>query len=53
VRDTLPELLNLSKRLGTAEVRDYGLPDSAQARPQSSVFGQDAKTAARLPQFAR
>ncbi|CAL9476118.1 Toxin Doc [Streptomyces sp. enrichment culture] len=23
-------------------MRDYGLPDSARARPQSSVFGQDA-----------
>ncbi|MFD7704067.1 type II toxin-antitoxin system death-on-curing family toxin [Streptomyces caelestis] len=39
---TLPELLNLAKRLGEDAVRDYGLPDSALARPQSSVFGQDA-----------
>ncbi|MGF6888750.1 death-on-curing protein [Nocardia sp. GAS34] len=39
---TLQELLNLAKRLGTDEVRDYGLLDSALARPQSSVFGQDA-----------
>ncbi|MER6627231.1 Fic family protein [Streptomyces sp. NPDC000987] len=38
----LPELLNLAKRLGADEVRDYGLLDSALARPQSSVFGQDA-----------
>lgn len=39
---TLPELLNLAKRLGEDAVRDYGLLDSALARPQSSVFGQDA-----------
>ncbi|MFF3301428.1 type II toxin-antitoxin system death-on-curing family toxin [Streptomyces sp. NPDC002908] len=39
---TLPELLNLADRLGTADVRDYGLLDSALARPQASVFGQDA-----------
>ena len=39
---TLPQLLNLAERLGAAEVRDYGLLDSALARPQSSVFGQDA-----------
>ncbi|MFD7967820.1 type II toxin-antitoxin system death-on-curing family toxin [Streptomyces clavifer] len=39
---TLPELLNLAERLGAAEVRDFGLRDSALARPQASVFGQDA-----------
>ena len=39
---TLPELLILAKRLGEDAVRDYGLLDSALARPQSSVFGQDA-----------
>lgn len=39
---TLPELLNLTRRLGTPEVRDYGLLESALARPQASVFGQDA-----------
>lgn len=39
---TLPELLHLAKRLGADEVRDHGLLDSALARPQSSVFGQDA-----------
>ncbi|WP_329134721.1 type II toxin-antitoxin system death-on-curing family toxin [Streptomyces sp. NBC_00670] len=56
---TLPELLNLSKRLGAAEVRDYGLLDSALARPQSSVFGQDAypdvwqKAAALMESLAR
>ncbi|MEV8522598.1 MULTISPECIES: type II toxin-antitoxin system death-on-curing family toxin [unclassified Streptomyces] len=39
---TLPELLGLAQRLEADEVRDYGLLDSALARPQSSVFGQDA-----------
>ncbi|MFF1721109.1 type II toxin-antitoxin system death-on-curing family toxin [Streptomyces sviceus] len=56
---TLPELLNLAKRLGADEVRDYGLLDSALARPQSSVFGQDAypdgweKAAALMESLAR
>ena len=56
---TLPELLHLAKRLGADEVRDYGLLDSALARPQSSVFGQDAypdvwrKAAALLESLAR
>ncbi|MFE9362373.1 type II toxin-antitoxin system death-on-curing family toxin [Streptomyces sp. NPDC006978] len=56
---TLPELLNLAGRLGTADVRDYGLLDSALARPQSSVFGQDAypdvwqKAAALMESLAR
>ncbi|MFI8089986.1 type II toxin-antitoxin system death-on-curing family toxin [Streptomyces sp. NPDC086080] len=56
---TLPELLNLAKRLGADEVRDYGLLDSALARPQSSVFGQDAypdvrhKAAAFMESLAR
>ncbi|GAA2621780.1 type II toxin-antitoxin system death-on-curing family toxin [Streptomyces vastus] len=56
---TLPELLNLAKRLGAEEVRDYGLLDSALARPQSSVFGQDAypdvwqKAAALMESLAR
>ncbi|WP_228834784.1 type II toxin-antitoxin system death-on-curing family toxin [Nocardia abscessus] len=56
---TLPELLNLAERLGTPTVRDYGLLDSALARPQSSVFGQDAypdvwqKTAALMESIAR
>ncbi|MEU9251465.1 hypothetical protein AB0D66_06425 [Streptomyces sp. NPDC048270] len=35
-------MLNLAERLGTGEVRDYGLPDSARARPQARVIGQDA-----------
>lgn len=39
---TLPEVLNLAERLGAAEVRDYGLLESALARPGASVFGQDA-----------
>lgn len=38
----LPEVLNLAERLGAAEVRDYGLLESALARPGASVFGQDA-----------
>ncbi|MEV7445264.1 Fic family protein [Streptomyces sp. NPDC091204] len=56
---TLPEVLNLAERLGTSEVRDYGLLDSALARPQSSVFGQDAypdiwgKAAALMESLAR
>ncbi|MEV5935928.1 Fic family protein [Streptomyces sp. NPDC052079] len=56
---TMPELLNLAKRLGADEVRDYGLLDSALARPQSSVFGQDAypdvwqKAAALMESLAR
>ncbi|MEV6736845.1 type II toxin-antitoxin system death-on-curing family toxin [Streptomyces sp. NPDC001796] len=56
---TLPELLNLTKRLGVDDVRDYGLLDSALARPQSSVFGQDAypdvwqKAAALMESLAR
>jgi death-on-curing protein len=56
---TLPELLNLAKRLGAAEVRDFGLLDSALARPQASVFGQDAypdvwqKAAALMESLAR
>ncbi|MCX4664133.1 type II toxin-antitoxin system death-on-curing family toxin [Streptomyces uncialis] len=56
---TLPELMRLAERLGTPEVRDYGLLDSALARPQSSVFGQDAypdvwhKAAALMESVAR
>ncbi|MEU7766466.1 Fic family protein [Nocardia sp. NPDC049190] len=56
---TLPELLNLAERLGTPAVRDYGLLDSALARPQSTVFGQDAypdvwqKAAALMESIAR
>jgi death on curing protein len=56
---TLPELLNLSQRLGAEEVRDYGLLESALARPRASVFGQDAypdvwhKAAALMESLAR
>ncbi|WP_030299937.1 type II toxin-antitoxin system death-on-curing family toxin [Streptomyces katrae] len=56
---TLPELLNLAERLGANEVRDYGLLDSALARPQAIVFGQDAypdvwqKAAALMESLAR
>ncbi|QJT02028.1 death-on-curing protein [Streptomyces asoensis] len=56
---TLDELLNLTRRLGADEVRDYGLLDSALARPRSSVFGQDAypdvwrKAAALMESLAR
>ncbi|WP_435874102.1 type II toxin-antitoxin system death-on-curing family toxin [Nocardia fluminea] len=56
---TLSELLSLAERLGTPDVRDYGLLDSALARPQSSVFGQDAyadiwqKAAALMESLAR
>ncbi|QIS08496.1 death-on-curing protein [Nocardia arthritidis] len=56
---TLPELLKLAERLGTPDVRDYGLLESALARPQASVFGQDAysdvwqKAAALMDSLAR
>ncbi|MFD9319555.1 type II toxin-antitoxin system death-on-curing family toxin [Streptomyces sp. NPDC057456] len=56
---TLSELLNLTQRLGADEVRDYGLLDSALARPRASVFGQDAypdvwrKAAALMESLAR
>lgn len=56
---TLKELLSLAERLGTEEVRDYGLLDSALARPQASVCGQDAypdlyqKAAALMESLAR
>ncbi|MBV9023327.1 MAG: Fic family protein [Streptomycetaceae bacterium] len=56
---TLPELLNLAQRLGAEEVRDYGLLESALARPRASVFGQDAypdvwhKAAALMESIAR
>jgi death-on-curing protein len=56
---TLVELMNLAQRLGTSEVRDYGLLESALARPRASVFGQDAypdiwqKAAAFMESIAR
>ena len=55
----LPELLDLAQRLGADEVRDYGLLQSALARPRASVFGQDAypdvwqKAAALMESLAR
>ncbi len=55
----LPQLLGLAQRLGESEVRDYGLLESALARPQASVFGQDAypevwqKAAALMESLAR
>jgi death on curing protein len=41
---TLPELLHVAVRvLGSEpEVRDYGLLESALARPQATAFGSDA-----------
>ena len=41
---TLPELLYIAERTlgGEPQVRDYGLLDSAAARPQATTFGADA-----------
>lgn len=39
---SLEELLLLTRRLGAGPVRDPGLLDSAAARPQATVFGEDA-----------
>ena len=58
---TLPELLHTAERaLGSEpDVRDYGLLESAAARPQASAFGGDAypdldaKAAALLHSLAR
>ena len=58
---TLPELLHVAERaLGSEpEIRDYGLLESAAARPQASAFGGDAypgldaKAAALLHSLAR
>jgi len=57
---TLEELLHVVERtLGEALVRDHGLLESALARPQTSVFGDDAyptveeKAAALLHSIAR
>ncbi|MCM2575797.1 type II toxin-antitoxin system death-on-curing family toxin [Streptomyces meridianus] len=55
----LTELLDLAERLGTPEVRDYGLIESALARPRATVFGQEAypdvwqKAAALMESLAR
>lgn len=58
---TLAELLRVAERVveGNPKVRDYGLLESALARPQASVFGEDAyptldvKAAALLHSLAR
>ncbi|MGP8000777.1 MAG: type II toxin-antitoxin system death-on-curing family toxin [Streptosporangiaceae bacterium] len=58
---TLPELLHVAERALGAEplVRDYGLLESALARPQATAFGEDAyadldeKAAALLHSLAR
>jgi death on curing protein len=55
----LEDLLGLVRALDTGPVRDFGLLDSAAARPRSSAFGQDAyatlalKAAALLHSLAR
>lgn len=43
---TLAELLRVGERVidGDVVVRDHGLLESALARPQASVFGEDAYT---------
>jgi death-on-curing protein len=58
---TLPELLHVAARTLGSEpaVRDYGLLESALARPQATAFGSDAypsldtKAAALLHSLAR
>ena len=57
---TLEELLHVAERtLGEVLVRDHGLLESALARPQTTVFGEDAyptveeKAAALLHSVAR
>ncbi len=58
---SLPELLRVAERTVGADVpvRDYGLLESALARPQTTVFREDAyvsleeKTAALLHSLAR
>ena len=58
---TLPELIHVAERAIGAEVlvRDHGLLQSALARPQATVFGNDAyatldeKAAALLHSLAR
>jgi death-on-curing protein len=58
---TLPELMWVAERVldGDVKVRDYGLLESALARPRTTAFGQDAyltldeKAAALLHSLAR
>jgi death on curing protein len=45
---TLEDLLGLVHRLGLGPVGDLGLLDAAIARPQSSVFGEDAYPTVKL-----
>lgn len=57
----LPELLHVAERTlsGEPQIRDFGLLESALARPQTTVFGADAyrgveaKAAALLHSLAR
>jgi death on curing protein len=55
----LEDVLNLVQHLDLGTVRDFGLLDSATARPRSSAFGRDAyptialKAAALLHSIAR
>lgn len=44
----LEDLLSLVEILNVGPVRDVGLLDSATARPQSTVFGEDAYPTLRL-----
>lgn len=58
---TLPELVHVAKRTlgGHVHVRDYGILQSALARPQATAFGDEAyadleeKAAALLHSLAR
>lgn len=58
---TLPELIRVAERVldGDVKVRDYGLLESALARPRTTAFGRDAyptldgKAAALLHSLAR
>ena len=55
----LEDVLYLASRLGESRLRDAGLVESAVARPQTSVFGDDAypdvhtKAAALMHSLAR
>ena len=44
----LEDLLQLTRDLGAGPVRDLGLLDSAAARPQSAMFGEEAYPALEL-----
>jgi death-on-curing protein len=55
----LEDVLYIASRLGEPRLRDFGLVESAVARPQTTVFGEDAypdlhtKAAALLHSLAR